>query len=146
MTMHLDKTLSSIRTSNPRTRKMTVREYNAKIEEHRLYNKRMKQSNNRHLMMSFDEYLDFCKPKTTARAVATSKKKDYVPPQHTVREGARTSASVKSHGLGVGTGSKKESIKYTGDYVIGIAQTHKSNAVPVTNGDHAKDIARMRRG
>lgn len=145
MTMHLDKTLSSIRTSNPRTRKMTVREYTAKVEEHRLYNKRMKQSNNRDLMMSFDEYLDFCKPKTTARSVVDSKK-DYKPKKHFVREGAKATASIKSHGLGVGTAPRKDSTKYTGTYVIGIAQTHKSNAVPVTNGDHAKDIARMRRG
>jgi len=124
---------------------MTVREYNAKVEEHRLYNKRMKQSNNRHLMMSFDEYLDFCKPKTTKKAVAKASR-DYLPAEPYHRDGAKATASVKSHGLGVGTGSKKESVKYTGDYVIGIAQTHKSNAVPVTNGDHAKDIARMRRG
>lgn len=34
---------------------------------------------------------------------------------------------------------------YTGDFVIGIATMHKSNAVPITNVDHAKDIARMRR-
>lgn len=34
---------------------------------------------------------------------------------------------------------------YTGDMVIGIATMHKSNAVPITNVEHAKDIARMRR-
>jgi hypothetical protein len=44
MTMHLDNRISLSRTSKPRNRKMTVREYNAKVEEHRLYNKRMKQS------------------------------------------------------------------------------------------------------
>lgn len=42
-------------------------------------------------------------------------------------------------------GEKRESQKYTGDYVIGIATMHKSNAVPVTNGAHATDISRMRR-
>lgn len=35
---------------------------------------------------------------------------------------------------------------YTGDKMIGIAAMHKSNLVPVFNGDSAKDVARMRRG
>ena len=38
---------------------------------------------------------------------------------------------------------KRESPKYTGDYVIGIGQLHKSNAVPVTNSKYAKEIAEM---
>lgn len=38
---------------------------------------------------------------------------------------------------------KRESPKYTGDYVIGIGQLHKSNAVPVTNPKYAKEIAEM---
>jgi len=43
--------------------------------------------------------------------------------------------------------AKKESMKYTGDLIQGIATMHKSNAVPVMKGtDQAKDIARMRRG
>jgi len=42
---------------------------------------------------------------------------------------------------------RKESPKYTGDLIQGIATMHKSNAVPVMKGtDQAKDIARMRRG
>ena len=40
---------------------------------------------------------------------------------------------------------KKETIKYTGTLVKGIATMHKSNAVPVIDEQHAKDIARMRR-
>jgi hypothetical protein len=124
---------------------MTVRAYNAKVEEHRLYNKRMKQSNNRHAMMTFDEYLDYCKPKTTARAVASGSR-DHRPAQPYLRAGAQETAAIPSKGIGVGTGSKRETVKYTGDYVTGIATMHKSNAVPVTNGEHAKDIARMRRG
>lgn len=37
--------------------------------------------------------------------------------------------------------------RYTGDAVLGIADTHKSNAVPVMrdNPEYAKEIARMRR-
>jgi|TARA_B100001057_G_scaffold251159_2_gene251385 hypothetical protein len=41
---------------------------------------------------------------------------------------------------------KKEPQKYTGTLVTGIAQMHKSNAVPVINKEQAVDIAKMRRG
>ena len=40
-------------------------------------------------------------------------------------------------------GNKRESKQYTGDYVIGIGQLHKSNAVPVTNPKYAQEIAEM---
>lgn len=42
-------------------------------------------------------------------------------------------------------GTKVDSTKYTGNYVIGIATMHKSNAVPITSKDAAKDVAKMRR-
>jgi len=45
-----------------------------------------------------------------------------------------------------GNGTKKEPMKYTGTLIKGIATMHKSNAVPVIDEQHAKDIARMRRG
>jgi len=35
--------------------------------------------------------------------------------------------------------------EYTGTYVTGIATMHKSNSIPVTNFEQAKDLARMRR-
>ena len=40
-------------------------------------------------------------------------------------------------------GDRRESPKYTGDFVIGIGQLHKSNAVPVTNPKYAQEIAEM---
>jgi len=45
----------------------------------------------------------------------------------------------------VAVGARTETQKYTGDYVIGIATMHKSNAVPVTNPKHATEISQMRR-
>jgi len=42
--------------------------------------------------------------------------------------------------------AKKESIKYTGTLIKGIATMHKSNAVPVINEGQMQDISRMRRG
>jgi hypothetical protein len=45
-----------------------------------------------------------------------------------------------------GYAPKKESPKYTGDLIVGIATMHKSNAVPVMrNTSEAEDIAKMRR-
>ena len=41
---------------------------------------------------------------------------------------------------------KKESPKYTGTLVKGIATMHKSNAVPVISQQEAEDISKMRRG
>lgn len=40
-------------------------------------------------------------------------------------------------------GNRREPQQYTGDFVIGIATLHKSNAVPVTNGKYAKEIKDM---
>ena len=42
--------------------------------------------------------------------------------------------------------SKKEENVYTGTEIIGIAQMHKSNAVPVRNKKSAEEVAKMRRG
>lgn len=42
--------------------------------------------------------------------------------------------------------SKKESMRYTGDAIVGIATLHKSNGVPVFSKEDAIDISRMRRG
>lgn len=41
---------------------------------------------------------------------------------------------------------KRSGSKYTGTYIKGIATMHKSNSVPITSGEDAKEIARMRRG
>jgi hypothetical protein len=51
----------------------------------------------------------------------------------------RTSDQIPSNG------SKKESSVYTGSLIKGIAVTHKSNLVPITSGEQATDIAKMRR-
>ena len=42
--------------------------------------------------------------------------------------------------------AKKEQKVYTGSEIIGIAQMHKSNAVPVRGKKAAEEISKMRRG
>ena len=44
-----------------------------------------------------------------------------------------------------GNGTKKDANVYTGDYIIGIATMHKSNAVPITSREQAVESATMRR-
>ena len=40
---------------------------------------------------------------------------------------------------------RKAAKVYSGDYIVGIATMHKSNAVPVGRGDDVKSYAKMRR-
>ena len=45
-----------------------------------------------------------------------------------------------------GNTAKKEPQQYTGTLIKGIAQMHKSNAVPIINKEQAVEVAKMRRG
>lgn len=54
--------------------------------------------------------------------------------------------NIQSLSIDTGNTFKKESIKYTGTLVRGIATMHKSNAVPVIDQEQMKEISRMRRG
>lgn len=51
----------------------------------------------------------------------------------------------KSLDMGAAFAAKVEPQKYTGTLIKGIATMHKSNAVPIIDEQHAKDIASMRR-
>ena len=62
------------------------------------------------------------------------------------RVGADAARTIESLQSSLSYTEKRESIKYTGTLVKGIATMHKSNAVPVINEDQMKDISRMRRG
>ena len=45
----------------------------------------------------------------------------------------------------IGIAARVESPQYTGSFVKGIGTMHKSNAVPIVDEEHMKDIAKMRR-
>jgi len=55
--MHLVIGLTSLDTIKKKKPKITKKRMEQLVEEHRLYNKQMKQTNNRRDMMSFDDYL-----------------------------------------------------------------------------------------
>lgn len=53
----------------------------------------------------------------------------------------------KSNSLGMmGVAAKAPAKIYTGNAMIGLAQMHKSNLVPIFNSEAAVDVAKMRRG
>jgi hypothetical protein len=62
------------------------------------------------------------------------------------RVGADTAKNIQSLDTDASYTNRKESMKYTGTLVKGIATMHKSNAVPVIDEEQMKDISRMRRG
>ena len=55
--MHLVLGMTSLNTSRKKKPKITKKRMTELIEQHRLYNKEMKQTNNRRDMMSFDDYV-----------------------------------------------------------------------------------------
>tara|TARA_Y100000592_G_scaffold41655_1_gene66070 strand:+ start:24773 stop:25132 length:360 start_codon:yes stop_codon:yes gene_type:complete len=60
-------------------------------------------------------------------------------------EGSSPSASTNSISYHSSMAKKEEKV-YTGTEIIGIAQMHKSNAVPIRSKKTAEEVARMRRG
>lgn len=69
--------------------------------------------------------------------------KAYVaPPSPPQRDEGVTYASVSDFST-TGQCSRKESPKYTGTLIKGIATMHKSNAVPVMNQEQAAEISAM---
>lgn len=141
--MHI--TNPGLTTLNTRKRKSKVTK--AKMaewrEQHRIYNKENKRY--RISPISFDEYVDmmFGKVKRTKTGPVTG---NQVPnPLHErINEHKAKYPSKVVYG-GTNSCARKDSPKYTGNLVKGIATMHKSNAVPVIDDQHAKDLANMRR-
>lgn len=69
----------------------------------------------------------------------------YAPSQPYVRD-TKEYPSLKTSDTICSVAPRPERKEYTGTYIKGIATMHKSNAVPITSNEDAKEIARMRRG
>ena len=145
MTMHLARGLSTIYTGKRKQKKITKAQHEKFAEEHRLFNKRMKQEGRHKERVTLEEYIERvynCGEKSKHSS------KQYAPEVNTyVHKLPDTSRGkqYKSLDSGKGIAVKQESIKYTGDLIKGIATMHKSNAVPVINDEEAKSISQMRR-
>ena len=124
------------------TRKRKVKITKAKMAQYeldwRLHNKAMKRRGMHDLRYdSVDEYINYCLGKVKPK----KEFKPFVPTESFSREVQEYPSLTKGGGI---SGTKKESMKYTGDLIVGIATMHKSNAVPVMKGTtQAIDIARM---
>jgi hypothetical protein len=69
--------------------------------------------------------------------------KEYVPSKESYIRKTKSIPSLYSSKKAGADG--KSSPEYTGDYIIGLATTHKSNIVPVGRGDSPEEYAKMRR-
>jgi len=139
--------------SSRRQNLLTQGDMNRMLEEYRLHNKKMKQSNNRRLCFaSFEVYLDWRFGRSTASSSdRASKTRTFNPARTYERETrAKVAPSRLTKELESGANfrnatAKPDSNSYSGTYVIGLATTHKSNIVPVGKGTDPKDYATMRR-
>jgi len=140
MTMHLAQGLTTTRTKTQK-RKITKREMEKFREDHRLYNKRMKSQSRHNERMTLDQYINyvFGKSQKSAKNYKFKALKSVEPYRR------ETIQYPSLNTLPTGVCPKPEPKVYTGTLIKGIATMHKSNAVPVIDDQHAKDISHMRR-
>jgi len=147
MTMHLAQGLSTINTKKRKTKITKARM--AELQDNwRKHNKEMKQRGMHELRYeNFDDYLDYCFGRVkldTKKTVYRKEPMSYA--EQRSQEFRERYPSAPMNPVDNGSCRKVEPMKYTGTLIKGIATMHKSNAVPVIDEQHAKDIARMRRG
>jgi len=148
MTMHLARGLSTISTTKRKKKPLTQKDIERYTVDWRKHNKSMRRANNHPLQFdTVNDYIAYVRGeyKAPKRDVGT-----YVPDTSWHREEPRIPSAMEeaikagTFNRGCSGGTKKETPKYTGDLIVGIATMHKSNAVPVMRGtDQAKEIARM---
>lgn len=109
--------------------------------EWRKHNKEMRRKQMHSMQFdTFEQYLSYVRGEYKPKE--KSEFKEYTPNYNV----ERSTQHIPSHGNGIGVATKRESVKYTGDLICGIATMHKSNAVPVMRGTkQAEEIAKMRR-
>ena len=88
-----------------------------------------------------EEYINYCLGKTKLNR---DDFQTYSAPKAYRRE-TPDYPSMEMSMASAGSGTKKESPKYTGTLIKGIATMHKSNAVPVIDQKQAEEISRMAR-
>jgi len=146
MTMHLARGFSTLNTRKPQQKKLTQAQQEKLTEEHRAYNKRMKQAGRHSERVTFEEYVNRVYGKTTTKRkqehLAQTEVKTFTPKASGYR---RETPTYQSGAISTGFAALPEKKEYTGTLIKGIATMHKSNAVPVLGEEDATDIAHMRR-
>lgn len=146
MTMHLARGFSTLNTRKPQQKKLTSAQQAKLAEEHRAYNKRMKQAGRHNERVTFEEYVNRVHGKTAIKRkqehLAPAEVKTFTPKSTGYR---RETSTYQSGEISKGFAALPEKKEYTGTLVKGIATLHKSNAVPVINQEEAEMISKMRR-
>ena len=148
MTMHLvGPYLTTTRYSRKNKNKMTKRKYEESQIEWMANNKKLKR--NGRPKISFETFCDERRgivPKVKVEK-CTEVKSVFGgdTPYLQIPEGRGTS-HIPSLGMGDGVATKKETTKYTGTLIKGIATMHKSNAIPIIDEKQAIEVSQMRRG
>lgn len=141
MSMHIvGPWMTTVRTGKTKGKKMTKLQYQKLLADHKQYNKDKRQNGMPELQLSFDKYVEYVYGK--GKKFTVEKTELYKPKDSTTRKTEFYPSKNPSEGYA----PKKDSQRYTGDLIIGIATMHKSNAVPILNKEQAKDTASMRRG
>jgi len=132
--------MSTLNTRKPKF-KMTKAKEQSWRDDFTIYNRELKRQGVERI--TWEQYMDMrlgksrvVKPSQVRTSfVSAPTHPRYVDRQH-----------IPSLGIVGGNTNLRESLKYTGTLVKGIATMHKSNAVPVIDEEQMKDISRMRRG
>ena len=148
--MHLARGLSTISTKKRKKKALTQKDIDRYTIEWRKHNKAMRRANNHSLQYdTVDDYISYVRGEYKAPVKSRG---TYTPDSSWRRDETKIPSAMEeaikngTFNRGCSGGTKKETPKYTGDLIVGIATMHKSNAVPVMRGtDQAKEISRMRR-
>ena len=148
--MHLARGLSTISTKKRKKKALTQKDIERYTIEWRKHNKAMRRANNHSLQYNtVEDYISYVRGEYKAPVKSRG---TYTPDTSWRRNDPKIPSAMEeaikngTFNRGCSGGTKKETPKYTGDLIVGIATMHKSNAVPVMRGtDQAKEIARMRR-
>ena len=151
MTMHLARGLTTINTKKRKKKPLTQKQIEDFTVKWRQHNKSMRKKGMHDLQYdTVEDYIAYCrgeyKPKTKPQAFTSWQ------PEYKYQRETPHYPSL-SNSVPTGGGTKKESMKYTGERkLVGIAMMHKSNLVPVfadeddkTGSKQATEIAQMRR-
>lgn len=138
MTMHLVRGMTSLN-----TRKRSAKVDMAQMEsDFRAYNKDLRQRGLASMQFAtLEAFIDYRLGR--GKKVKASAAKSYTSPKPFVRETVHI-PSLNSTEVG-GVATKKETPKYSGEYLVGIATMHKSNLVPVGRDDSPVNYSTMRR-
>ena len=147
MTMHLARGLSTINTKKRKQKKLTQKDIERLQTEWRRHNKDMRRKHMHDLQFEhFEDYVAYTRGQYKPKRTQEKEFKEYVPKSQPHVRDTKSYPSLQTSDTIPGVCGKRESQKYTGDLICGIATMHKSNAVPIMRGTkQAEDIARMRR-